>query len=638
MAMLLTESYQRISKISLTYGEIRTYAKYNSQDNINAYTTYDIKTTYYIPTQNYVSFGSGNLTVDGNRIDYGYTTIYKGETTLMEFQRTLQHDNDGTSPIKNIVTTFNASFGGSGSANADVEMPKIARLPIITSLENINDEQNPIIVFTNPAGFYLKAYFYRLSGYEFVRENVTSPYTFELTTDERNTIRQFMKNMQSDSVPAITIEAYSSSDFSESSYIGEATKLLKVSITNATPTVSLNVVETNQKVIDLYGTNNASTVVKNLSQLKLVSTVGLKKYATLNSRTYTYNSNQTSNDETVTIVPTVNKVSVNVVDSRNLPASASKTLNMVDYLPIVINSYDFFRTSPTSSEIKLNADITYFQGTYNGTANAPIIQYKMGANGTLRTLTTDDYTLDTKNNKITINSLVLEDTLLYTKQETFYLYVNDIFSSYSENDVVLKGIPTTERGEFDFQVNGDLFIADRTRQNKINVKEKLENLVVDNLDDEAINKAPSQRAVKNALNKPIFLASLSAVTTMSFPVSMKYYQIPFNTVSYSTGNNLTLQNGNIVIGKNIDKIRITVQFNWYNFELPQDKTVVVAKNDQDMINIGYVHYPSSVLYSTLTGFGILDVANGDTISVKVASAATGTCRLFPYTKILIEVI
>lgn len=463
MAILLTKEYKQISTISLSYGEIRTYAKYNSQDNINAYTTYDIKTTYYVPTQNYVSFASGNLTVDGNRIDYGYTTIYKGETTLMEFQRTLQHENDGTSPIKNIETTFNASFGGSGSTNVDIQMPKIARLPVITGLENINDEQNPKIVFTNPAGFYLKAYFYRLSGYEFVRENIKSPYTFELTDDERNEIREFMKNMQSDSTPAITIEAYSSKDFSESSYIGEATKSIKVSITNATPTVSLNVVETNQKVIDVYGGNTATTVVKNVSKLKLTSTIGLKKYATLKSRTYTYNSNQTSNAESITIVPTVNKVSVKAVDSRNLSKTADKTLNMVDYTPIIINSFRFYRTSATSSEIRLSADITYFQGTYNKVVNTPIIKYKKGANGTLRTLSANDYTLDTTNKKITINNLVLKDTLVYTEQETFYLYASDIFSNDSENNPVLKGIPTTERGEFDFQVNGTLNLANKTR-------------------------------------------------------------------------------------------------------------------------------------------------------------------------------
>lgn len=31
MAILLTRDYQKISTISLTYGEIRTYAKYESQ-------------------------------------------------------------------------------------------------------------------------------------------------------------------------------------------------------------------------------------------------------------------------------------------------------------------------------------------------------------------------------------------------------------------------------------------------------------------------------------------------------------------------------------------------------------------------------------------------------------------------------
>ena len=272
-----------------------------------------------------------------------------------------------------------------------------------------------------------------------------------------------MKNMQSDSTPAITIEAYSSKDFSESSYIGEATKSIKVSITNATPTVSLNVVETNQKVIDVYGGNTATTVVKNVSKLKLTSAIGLKKYATLKSRTYTYNSNQTSNAESITIVPTVNKVSVKAVDSRNLSKTAEKTLNMVDYTPVIINSFRFYRTSATSSEIRLSADITYFQGTYNKIVNAPVIKYKMGSNGTLRTLSADDYTLDTTNKKITINNLVLEDTLVYTEQETFYLYVNDIFSSDSENNPVIKGIPTTERGEFDFQVNGTLNLANKTR-------------------------------------------------------------------------------------------------------------------------------------------------------------------------------
>lgn len=398
------------------------------------------------------------------------------ETILESSEQTIYHENDGSKSLTLYASGYVNGVGYNFDINGVINFPKIDRLPIITSLTNqITDEDNIVLKFDNPGGFYIKAYFYRLSGYDFSRENITSPYTFELTDEERNTVRQFMKSMTVDKNASFTIEAYSSSDFSESSYIGEASTTMQVTIKDANPTITLTVTETNQKVIDLYGTNNASTVVKNLSQLKLVSTVGLKKYATLKSRTYTYNSNQTSSATTVTIVPTANKVSVKAVDSRNLSVSASKTLNMVDYLPMVINNYDFFRTSPTSSEIKLSADITYFQGTYNGTANAPVIQYKMGANGTLRTLTADDYTLDTTNKKITITNLVLTDTLVYTKAETFYLYVSDIFTSDTENDVVLKGVPTFEAGETDFQVNGTMYLANESGENEkeLNVSGKV---------------------------------------------------------------------------------------------------------------------------------------------------------------------
>ena len=366
------------------------------------------------------------------------------------------------------VTGVSFNFDISGI----VELPKIDRLPTITSLPtSITDEENITVKFDNPGGFYIKAFFYRLSGYEFSRQKITSPYTFELTDDERNEIREFMKNKQSDKVATFTIEAYSSSDFSEDSKTGEATKTIEVKIINAKPTVTLNIVETNKKVIDVYGNNTAATVVKNLSQLKISSVVELKKSATLKTKNYTYNGNLTSNAEPITIIPTANKVSVKVTDSRNLTDDESKTLNMVDYLPMVINSFKFFRTTSTSSEIRLTADITYFQATYNKTVNVPVIRYKMGANGTLRTLTDTDYTLDTTNHKITINSLVLLDTLNYKNTETFYLFVNDIFSDDKENDPVLKGVPTFEAGEFDFQINGTLNIANEDRTDIKTIKD-----------------------------------------------------------------------------------------------------------------------------------------------------------------------
>ena len=560
------------------------------------------------------------------------------ETILESSEQTIYHDDDGTKSINLSASGYVRGANFSFNINTVVDLPKIDRLPIITSIPtSITDESNINIVFENPGNFYIKAYFYKLSGYNFERENITSPYVFELTDTERNTIRNYMRNMTTDPLATITLETYTSDDFAESSKIGEVTRQIEVRIINAEPTASLSVVENEQKVKDVYG-DDTTTYVKNVSRLNLSSTVTLKKYATLKTKSYSYNNGETIVADEVTITPIDKNVSVTVTDSRNLQVVDTSELNLVEYIPIQINSFDVKRKTQTSDTVVLNASITYYQATYNTTVNSPILQYKLGQNGSLRTLTDTDYHLDSDNNRITITGLELTDKLLYTKLDTVYFYVSDIFTKDEESKLVTKGIPTFEAGEHDFKVNGTLYVADEVGENSVDVMDKLNNMVVDNLDSSQPDKAPSQRAVKNALNKPIFLASLSAVTTMSFPVSMTYYQIPFNTVGYSTGNNLTLQNGNVVIGENIDKIRITVQFNWYNFELPQDKTVVITKNGQDMINIGYVHYPSSVLYSTLTGFGILDVTNGDTISVKVASAATGNCRLFPYTKILIEVI
>ena len=123
MATTLTTSYQRISTISVTYGEIRTYAKYNSQNIDNNTTTISLKTTYYL-TQ-WISFSSGTSTLDGTSKSYGSTRFNAGETTLQEFTRTLNHNADGTSPTKNVATSWTATYGGGGSTSAQVVAPKI---------------------------------------------------------------------------------------------------------------------------------------------------------------------------------------------------------------------------------------------------------------------------------------------------------------------------------------------------------------------------------------------------------------------------------------------------------------------------------------------------------------------------------
>ena len=133
------------------------------------------------------------------------------------------------------------------------------------------------------------------------------------------------------------------------------------------------------------------------------------------------------------------------------------------------NQYSFKRYNPTSSDIVFNAKIKYKQTTFKNTANVPTIKWKVGEQGTLNTISSSDYTIDTTNDTITITNLVLSNVLSYQNSEKMYLYVNDLLTEDTEYTLVTKGIPTFDAGEHDFQVNGDLFVADTNRQNPVNI-------------------------------------------------------------------------------------------------------------------------------------------------------------------------
>lgn len=130
--MLLTKNYQLIGSTNLTYGQLRTYAKYNSQNTSTNKTTYSIKSTYYSSLQ--VSFSNGTNTLDGTTKSYGYST-FTGEVLLQELTRTLTHNEDGSSPTKTIVNNWTATFGGNGTVTSQITVPKINRLSTI----NVNN-------------------------------------------------------------------------------------------------------------------------------------------------------------------------------------------------------------------------------------------------------------------------------------------------------------------------------------------------------------------------------------------------------------------------------------------------------------------------------------------------------------------
>lgn len=382
---------------------------------------------------------------------------------------TVTHNNDGTKSVSYSASVDTSWSLGDASLSGTLTLPKINRLATVTSASDFTDEENPIIEFKNPAGFSVYPYlnFYDDNNqlvYQLIRNSVsaTSPYKWNITTEERNAL-WLATNKQKKYTVTVGVDTYNNT-----TKLGYDSKPQTMSYVNAEPTQSTTFAEQNQKVIDVLNSLSANTLIQNASIVKLETAPATKKKSTVEKILFEHNNISISADPSsysYSFIAKNSKFKVTVVDSRGYSVETEYTKDIVEYLPINIDNFSFKRENSTSSNIKLNAQISYKQTSFNSVNNAPTIAWKMTADGQLNTLTTDDYVVDSENNTITISNLILSNILSYKQDNRFYLYVNDLLTKDEENLFVTKGIPTFDSGEHDFQVNGTLNIADENREN-----------------------------------------------------------------------------------------------------------------------------------------------------------------------------
>ena len=595
----LTSSYKIISTISTNYGEIRTYGKYTGQSMEDNCTYYRLKQTYYL--RQYINTSSATGTLDGSVKKYGCTHFPKGETTIQEVSRTLYHRDDGSSPTIGVTTKWSAAFGGGGSKTVDIRMPSIDRLATVNSATDFTDETTPTLTFSNPGGFTTKPYIniYDNSGevvYTFYRDqNVTSPYTWTFTDAEKTAMRKAC-NKQNKYKCTIGVDTYSGS-----TKLGFNSVEKTMTIVNAEPSATYTLTEENAKVLALI--TSVSSIVENTSQIKVSVTPSALKEATIKNVILTNGANEISKSSspyTYTFdIQSSNVFRIKVIDSRNNTKEYTITKTLINYKPVAINSFKFKRENPTSSNIYLTADITYYQTTFGTTTNAPTIKYKKGESGTLRTLTASDYTLDNTNHKITITNKKLVDTLPYNQEQTFYLYVEDKLSTATDSRGITKGIPTCDMGEHDFQVNGDLFVADVNRQNKIDASK-----------------------IIRARNEAIVIG-LSSDITIHPTVQYQRTKLNLSSEMSKLGDKLTLIDGEVKIGKGISKVRVSA--NGVLSGSTQLTGIIIAKNGYDTYRTFMGSSHTSFLSCSISE-GILDVKENDLISLYVYTNTTTESR------------
>lgn len=259
---------------------------------------------------------------------------------------------------------------------------------------------------------------------------------------------------------------------SKTTQIGSTQRLTcEAYLVNSEPTFTQTVVEQDSAVITLLGSSTSDKVVAYTSDLLFTITPTAKNGATIksvkvNDMYATYDSdNQVYTLNTINI--TTGTFNIVVTDSRNLETPYQITKTLLDFIPINIHSdWTVERTSQVDDDVNLNAKIDIWSGTVDGKQTYPTVQYSID-NENWATIPSSSYTH--ADNLITISNYVIQDLVSYDTTATFYLRAVDVLWGNQDSRTITKGIETFSYGESDFQINGELILADENGNNGIDV-------------------------------------------------------------------------------------------------------------------------------------------------------------------------
>lgn len=257
------------------------------------------------------------------------------------------------------------------------------------------------------------------------------------------------------------------------------------------PLITKSVIETNTKVINQLGKNDFSIPVLNISQPKFTFNGTPRYNATIKNITITCGDGQTSSISPFVFSPIGrSKFTIVATDSRKFTTTLEIDLskNEIPYIRPTIKTLIPERKSPISGEIILNATGSWYGGAMIDDIVNPLnASYKCKISGSeedpiLVDIPSEVITLDKTKNEWSIINYNLGNITSYNKNYNFNLFISDYYTDLELSKLIRKGISTFNAGEKDFQVNGDLFVADEDGLNKVNVLEKIKNLESGDID------------------------------------------------------------------------------------------------------------------------------------------------------------
>ena len=363
---------------------------------------------------------------------------------------TVAHDNNGDASIPVSIKTdiyYNSPKTSSGTWTLDSN----ERFATIVSAPNFNDEENPTITYSNPAGNsvdLLRACI-SLDGTD---DNVTyrdidktgTSYTFDLTEDERNVLRAATTSNSR------IVKFYVRSEIG-GSYKG-SNLARTFTIKNPNPTIDPTITDSNSVTSTLTG--DSSKLVRYYSNAAVTIGAAAVKQATLTSQKVT------CGDKSLTVNGTINAVESNrfiftATDSRG--NTTAKTVSnppyFVEYVKLTCVLANNMPTADGNMTVRASGN--YFNGSFGAKDNSLTVYYRYRESGSSSYI--EDWTaIDDSNISINGNAYSASVNLTVPDYKSAYVFeayaVDELATVYSSERTV-KATPIFDWGESDFKFN-----------------------------------------------------------------------------------------------------------------------------------------------------------------------------------------
>jgi hypothetical protein len=389
---------------------------------------------------NYYTIYNWGVWVNGQQI-YGTQTTswssynFPAKTGSATGTITVSHNADGSASDVSFQLNGCVYYNKSNSYIGSVSLTKIPRQATLTSAPDFNDEQNPTINYSNPAGSSVSSLMACISltgstddiAYRSISVSGTS-YTFNLTDAERNVLRNACTNANSR-----TIIFFVKTVIGSSTFYSTLTKTL--SIINGSPTFTANNIsykDNNSKIVAITGNNQQ--IVRNLSSLvTTITSATAKKGASISKYEMTFNGSTKTISVGSTTIGTVNlssnaTLSIKVTDSRGNTTTASITIAILNWeLPTATIEAKRVNNYEDETNLKISVSIS----SVNSKNSIQSINYRY------KKSTDSNYSeyVSIKNN--TTYQIVIDKLFIWD----FQVEIKDKFGTKTYNFQVAKGMP-----------------------------------------------------------------------------------------------------------------------------------------------------------------------------------------------------